>query len=140
MCDKDLIKCDKLKKVDVVLKVPTRTCIAVANLRKKYNDKDITLEKWLNDPDNTYIGRHGRIFINKVIFHYKSSIWENPFTVKKYGLDESLDLYEKYITEKIENDPDNFNIRKLSCKSLGCFCKEGDRCHADILIQKFNKL
>jgi hypothetical protein len=40
-----------------------------------YKNKNITLKKWMEDINNVYTGRHGKIFIgkgdDKEIFHYK---------------------------------------------------------------------
>ena len=79
-----------------------RVCVAVAELRKKYHDKSIDLRKWLSDPNNLYVGRRGRIWINGEIFHYKDSEWRNDFTVKDYGRDECLKLFEVDISKKIK--------------------------------------
>lgn len=72
-----------------------RTCVKVSNLRMLGY---ISLEDWLSDKDNVYVGRRGRIFIKEgtasKIFHYKESIFANPYLVTKYGLDECLRLYE----------------------------------------------
>lgn len=114
-----------------------RVCIKVSNLRKKY-DKDMTLEKWMKDENNEYVGRRGRIFINKVIYTYKDSIWANPYTVKDYGIDKCLLLYEEYIKNMIKDNPDVYDINKLKGKKLGCWCNNGDRCHVDILLQMIN--
>ena len=58
----------------------TTICIKVSNLRKhKYNN----LREWIENKDNIYVGRYGRIFIDGNIFHYKQSKWHNPFKVNK---------------------------------------------------------
>ena len=111
-----------------------RVCVKVSELRYYYG-QDITFEKWLNNPDNVYVGRRGRIFIDKKIFHYSGSKWENPFTVKEYGLDECIKRYDEYIRKKIEDNPTVYNVDELSGKNLGCFCDPRSRCHADILIE-----
>jgi len=117
-----------------------RVCIGIDYLRKKYNDKNITLEKWLQDPNNVYVGRRGRIFITdkdtgeKKIFHYKDSVWRNEFTVKDYGLEDCLRLFNESITKKIEKG--EVDLESIRGKKLGCFCKPGDKCHIDILIKK----
>jgi len=112
--------------------VASRTCVKVGNLRKLHGP-DVTLEKWLLDPNNVYVGRHGRIFIDKEIFHYPGSKWANPYPLKKYTLDESLELYRDYITSKIEGDP-NYNLSELRGKNMGCWCDHKDRCHVDVLL------
>jgi len=54
--------------------------------------------------------------------------------VKKYTLDECLNLYNKYIVDKIKEDPNYYDLNELRGKNLGCWCNAGDRCHNDILI------
>ena len=41
----------------------------------------MNLRKWIENPNNVYVGRRGRIFIDKEIFHYKESPFANPFKV-----------------------------------------------------------
>jgi hypothetical protein len=111
-----------------------RVCVKVGNLRNVYKNKDISLREWLSDENNIYVGRSGRIFINKEIFHYKGSKWANPYTLKEYKIDECLKLYKAYIESKIKNDPDLYNLNELANKKLGCWCDKTE-CHIDILIE-----
>mmetsp|Transcript_17895 Transcript_17895/g.26803 ORF Transcript_17895/g.26803 Transcript_17895/m.26803 type:complete len:144 (+) Transcript_17895:70-501(+) len=112
----------------------------VHSLRPKYDN----LEEWFDDDENLYIGRNGRVFIgstkknNRRIFHYQKSKWHNPFLVRDHGLDASLIMYEAYIREKIEKDPQTFDINSLEGKNLGCWCKP-NRCHGDILVRILNE-
>lgn len=121
----------------------TAVCIKVNSLRKMgYAD----LEQWMNDDCNEYVGRNGRIFITdpktkeKKIFHYPRSKWANPFTLKEYSLERSLEKYREHLLDKglIKN------IGELKGKNLGCFCdKQRDSdgealCHAEILTQLAN--
>jgi len=114
-----------------------RICVAVGELRKRYNDKTMTLEKWLNNSENVYVGRKGRIWITengtKRIFHYPGSVWKNEFTVKEHGLENCLVLYREELLKKL-NDKE-LNIEELRNKKLGCFCKPDEKCHVDILIE-----
>ncbi len=109
-----------------------RVCVKVANLRKIY-DKDMNFEKWLENPNNVYCGRSGRIFVNKEYFRYDGSKWANPYTLKEYPIDECLKLYEKYIVQKIKTDP-NYDLDELRSKYLGCWCDPKDKCHVDVLM------
>ena len=111
----------------------SRICVKVANLRKLYGS-DATLEKWLQDFDNLYCGRAGRIFINGEYFGYEGSKWANPYTVKKYSLENCIKLYREYITKKIEEDPENYDLNELKGKNLGCWCNPKDKCHVDVLL------
>lgn len=115
-----------------------RVCVAVAMLRKKYNDENINLREWLKNDKNVYVGRRGRIFINGEIFHYKDSIWRNDFSVKEYGREKCLELFKKDIMGKIEKDKEMYNLDKLRGKKLGCFCKLNENCHIDVLINLIN--
>lgn len=112
-------------------------CLKIEFLRKDYKNKDITLEKWMEDKNNVYVGRRGRIFIgkgdNKKIFHYKGSKFANPYKVGKkegeYTVEESLKLYKKYLKDTgLIKD-----VKELKGKTLGCFCDQKNECHAKIL-------
>lgn len=115
-------------------------CIKVSSLRKTYGS-DIDLKKWIEMPENLYVGRNGRIFItdketkDKNIFHYKGSKWANPFKVgdKDYKLEESLKLYKEHVVNTgLIND-----IDELGGKVLGCFCDQNNGCHAKILMELY---
>ena len=108
-------------------------CIKVGSLRKRHG-KDINLEKWLQMPNHLYVGRRGRIFIDKNIFHYPDSKWKNPYNLKEYSLEKSLQLYEKHVRENLIND-----IEELRGKTLGCFCDNDNPCHSKILIKILNE-
>lgn len=115
----------------------TVTCIKVSNLRKQgYSN----LREWMNVENNIYVGRHGRIFIDKVIFHYPSSKWHNPYKLKDYKVNKSLILYVKYLFAKgLITD-----IEELRGKNLGCFCdhhkdkNNTPTCHAQVLADILN--
>ena len=78
----------------------SKQSVKVSELRKQeYTD----FENWIEEKDNVYVGRSGRIWIhgkNKKIFHYKGSKWANPFKVnKECSLNDSLMKYMDYIVE-----------------------------------------
>jgi hypothetical protein len=64
-------------------------------------------------------------------FHYKGSIFQNPYPVNKNTtVDESLEKYKKHIIKsglvhKLEN---------IRGHVLGCFCLQDNPCHAKVLI------
>jgi hypothetical protein len=127
------------------MEIPKTECVKINELRKIYGP-DINLEKWMNTPNNLYVGRKGRIFITdktiheKRIFHYQGSKWANPFKLDSYTLEESLNLYNKYI---IDSGLIN-SIHELSGKTLGCFCTQSltiqPTCHAQILVMLYKKI
>lgn len=59
------------------------------------------------------------------------SIWYNPYSVKQYGRDKAVDLYEAYIRN---NSVLLGRLEELKGKRLGCWCEPGERCHGKILI------
>ena len=92
----------------------------------------------LKDEKHIYIGRNMSFYIPGTT----GSKWQNPFTVKKYGLEKSLELYRKWIITGV--NPINGKIRKegplindideIKGKILGCWCKP-NACHGDILAE-----
>ena len=126
-------------------------CLKVGSLRKTYRDENISLKKWMEDPNNLYVGRQGRIFITysdidpntgnkrREIFHYKGSKWQNPYKVGKktgeYTLDQSLKLYREHVIKTgLVNQ-----LRELEGKTLGCFCDQSGDCHAKTLVSMYNE-
>ena len=128
---------------------PSTVCIKVTSLRKIYNDSNISLKQWMEDPNNLYVGRNGRIFITypdidpttnkkrKEVFHYKGSKWQNPYKVgeKHYSLRESLNLYKKHLV----NTGLVKDLHELKGKILGCFCDQKGECHAKLLVEMFKE-
>lgn len=84
----------------------------------------VTFEEWEQRPDHVYIGRWA--WPTK-----KASKWANPYSVKKYGRDKCLELYES----KVRQTPELWNaLEELDGKVLGCWCKP-DGCHGDVLVR-----
>ncbi len=107
----------------------TSECLKVASLRKKYG-KNINLREWLKMKNHEYVGRHGRIFIDKEIFHYPDSKWGNPYKLKDYDIETSLRLYEEHVRNNLMS-----SLCELKGKILGCFCENDSPCHAKILVK-----
>ena len=118
----------------------SRICLKVKELRKNNYDN---LREWLNQPNNIYVGRYGRIFINKEIFNYQGHPLANPYKVGpgKYSLEDSLKLYKKWIEKNIKEDSVKYFqiLRNLKGKNLGCYCEKENKCHADIIIEMIDK-
>lgn len=107
--------------------------ITIVNIKKKeLNKRKIKdFEEWNSKSNTLYIGRNMNFYV-KGAFESK---WKNPFSVKKYGRDECLKMYEEYIT----GTPNLYNkLSELKNMELGCWCKP-DECHGDILIKLLNK-
>ncbi len=106
--------------------------VKVVHLRPQYDN----LESWCNDPNNVYIGRRGVVFVNKVRYPQKDSIWYNPYKVGKDGSrEEVIAKYEVYIKNRLEKEEGlKEELKKLKGKTLGCWCSP-EACHGDILLK-----
>lgn len=68
----------------------------------------------------------------------RSTRYGNPYKLSEYTRGESLKLYEKYIENKLEKEPDF--LKALVGKNLACSCSLSENCHADILLTKIKSL
>jgi hypothetical protein len=103
--------------------------MSVVNIKKKeLNKRNITNFSTWNFQENTlYIGRNMSFYVAGT----DASKWQNPFSLKKYTLTESLALYKKHVL----NTPMLYNsLEELRGKELGCWCKPS-KCHGDILLK-----
>lgn len=62
----------------------------------------------------------------------------NPFTKEQYpDIDDCLSTFEEYfrwVLENISTDRKRFDAIPENA-TIGCTCKEGSRCHVDIIIK-----
>lgn len=91
---------------------------------KKHGFSDFS--DWNAVEGNLYIGRNMDFYVKGT----KKSKWCNPFSVKKYGLDECLRLYEEHVRKNLMDSLDELRDKK----ELGCWCKP-NQCHGDILLK-----
>jgi hypothetical protein len=67
------------------------------------------------------------------IFIGRPSKWGNPFPIRADRTrEQAVSSYEKWIRLKPELLSD---LDELNGKVLGCYCKESELCHGDILIK-----
>jgi hypothetical protein len=70
----------------------------------------------------------------------RASRWGNPFKDKDHGGSlthaECLRLFETYARDRMEAEP--AWLEPLRGKDLACFCRDGEACHADILLRLAN--
>ncbi|KAK3095296.1 hypothetical protein FSP39_012939 [Pinctada imbricata] len=100
----------------------------VVNVKKKYLNKAgyMDFQHWIRDPNNVYIGRNMSFYVSGAV----GSKWRNPFSVKKYGREQCLKMYEEYI----RNDSNLYqSLDELEGKTLGCWCHP-DSCHGHVLL------
>lgn len=102
---------------------PEIVCIKVQHLRQ---NGFISLENWKSESD-------AHIYIGRCVFYVKgasASKWKNPYSIKQYGLDKSLDMFEYWIRS---NSCLFESLHELSNKVLGCWCENTSKCHGSIL-------
>ena len=100
----------------------------------------------VNDPDgfDIYIGRAMPQAKNPRC-HVQSQ-WANPFTVARYGREDSLAMYERAWRLHLTGPGAEFwcrALRNLEGKRIACWCKRKDRevpCHGDILVKLLKEL
>jgi hypothetical protein len=74
-------------------------------------------------PNTIYVGRPSR--------------WGNPFKIGAHGSrEEVIRKYKTWLTQVLVENPDF--LAPLRGKSLACFCKITEPCHADILLELAN--
>jgi len=98
----------------------------VVNVRKaelvKRGYRDF--EDWASRPGHVYVGRNMNFYVRGA----HGSKWANPFSAKKYGLDECLALYANHIRARHEE----IRLDLCGAVELGCWCAP-NKCHADLL-------
>lgn len=102
--------------------------MSIINVRKseliKLGYKDF--EDWNSHDNHVYIGRNMSFYVKGTF----ASKWANPYSVKKYGREEALQLYKTHIVSSgLIKD-----IDELKGKVLGCWCAP-EKCHGDILLE-----
>ena len=98
------------------------TCVSV---------KKVALSpRGVSQPNHLYIGRNMTHYIQGAV----GLKWRNTFTVKKYGLEKCLEVYE----ERVRSTPELIEaIGELEGMELGVLWKSTP-CHGDVLIKIFN--
>ena len=114
--------------------------VNVDELRKYTKYKNIS--EWLEDANNVYIGRQARINVNGVYIGINRSRWANPYSVKDYGIERSLELYRAHLEDLLKSESNRDLFLQLRGKTLGCWCKstvEKEPCHGDIIVEYLEK-
>ncbi len=94
-------------------------------------------------PENTvYVGRPtkwGNPFKIDKMYIPTDEILANPFNPKWEmceDIDQALKLYKEHLDREIKYG--RLRLDEIKGKNLACFCKEGEPCHADILLKLAN--
>ena len=68
----------------------------------------------------------------------RSSQWGNPFRVtSEHSADDAVRDFRAYVVGRLENGV-GYPLEALRGKNLACWCKSGQPCHADVLIELAN--
>lgn len=82
---------------------------------------------WRMPPNTIYVGRPTR--------------WGNPYAVSQhYPAERVVEMYRKFWGDYLANEPGALDRLKqnLGGRDLACWCKIGDPCHADVLLELAN--
>ena len=114
---------------------PRRACIKSDVLKLD----GLSFSKWLQDPNNLYIGRNLSKYGKK--HGLSDSMWFRDINelqkFRSYDKDEDFStVYEQCIRATPELYS---NLDSLKGKVLGCWCKLSQPCHADVLIKLFEE-
>ena len=91
-------------------------------IRIKYN------RRLIESGEAIYIGRGFRYH------NVPRSKWCNPYSVKKYGREKSIKLFEQYLT-KGEGKHLLNDLHELHGKLICCHCEVDENCHGDVLMK-----
>ena len=64
--------------------------------------------------------------------------WGNPYPVKTFGSKAALDSYEKWLVDRLNEDP-KF-LEPLEGFDLACWCPLDKPCHVDVLLKFFKRM
>ena len=110
-----------------------RYCTYVVHVRDVLARLRAIAELKVPSPSVIYIGRAN------ARFGLKASIWANPFKVDDHGRDAALARYREYITQRIESEPERYDLAQLRGKTLACWCAP-EPCHGDVLAELANQI
>ena len=66
----------------------------------------------------------------------RPSKWGNPFTVPKYGRELAVESFRNMVISLLAVRA--VDLTPLRGKNLACWCKLGEKCHADVLLELAN--
>lgn len=62
--------------------------------------------------------------------------WGNPYSVAEYGREGAIARFREHLRNKVSAG--ELDLYELRGKDLACWCKPGEACHADVLIEAAN--
>jgi len=100
---------------------------------------------WKMPRNTVYVGRGSKWGNPFVVSQPVGSEWFDVFTqtdifqyfTREYEVkthEEAVGLFKKYFTASMSDE-----VKELRGKNLACWCKPGQPCHADVLMEMANK-
>jgi Domain of unknown function (DUF4326) len=79
----------------------------------------------------------GAIYVGREMPYLRRSPYANPYSVKEHGREGALRLFREYL----DQHPDLVDRARaeLTGRALACWCKPGEACHVDVLIEYINE-
>jgi hypothetical protein len=77
------------------------------------------------------------VYVGRQAPGLKRSRFANPFSVDEHGRDEALRLYREHLGRHPELIAEARS--ELAGRDLACWCKPGEPCHADVLLELVNR-
>jgi hypothetical protein len=74
----------------------------------------------------------GAVYIGRAAPGLPQSPFANPFSVRTYGLENALAMWERYLAERPELV--ERAIEEVGDRDVACWCKEDARCHGEPLL------
>lgn len=75
----------------------------------------------------------GAVHITRGGWGLKRSLYANPYPVRQYGLEASLNLYRQMLADRPELV--EHARRHIGDADVACWCKPGAPCHGDLLLE-----
>jgi hypothetical protein len=64
---------------------------------------------------------------------------ESKYDYRRMTADDAVKAFRETIEYWINKHPEKYNLSELKGKNLSCWCKVGEPCHADVLLELANK-
>lgn len=69
----------------------------------------------------------------------RPSKWGNPYRVDQWGQQQAVTMFRDYLKHWMWKASENaLCLQELRGKNLACWCKPGQPCHADVLLELAN--
>ena len=109
----------------------------LVSIKTAIEEDNLSLQEWLEEDGNLYIAPQLKKYsTNKNI---KESLWchrnlSYQHFKEEITTEEYLEKYEKFVRRRLWNKLDS-----LEGKTMGCWCKDHDKCIGTVLIKLFNE-